>query len=356
MEKEKITVLYFGPITPKGEPSRGGYEAANRKNIDALRERGIEVVEFSNPQINRRIGPIGKLAYIKLFFLPLHLWKHRNRKKVILHTTPLYSHLLYPTLFTVRIAYMLKIPVLVDIRAGALITCWENKTFIFRRHIKELLNKATAITVESKTYIKQIKEIIGINKQVIYFPNVANCSNLQIIAKPDGLLNIFYFGRITKTKGISIMLNAIHRLGSRYKLYIAGTFGPDYSAKDLEKENVEYLGFLTPEQLKCQMSRMHFFIFPTSHVGEGQSNSLIEAMSNGLIPVVSDQGFNAEVVGENGKVLPKGSSDADYAKAIEELSSGDINAKAVACQKQIIKFHNLDIEIQKLIQIYKALV
>lgn len=44
-----MTILYSGPITPAGQPSTGGFEAANRKNIDALRRRGVEVVELPYP-------------------------------------------------------------------------------------------------------------------------------------------------------------------------------------------------------------------------------------------------------------------------------------------------------------------
>lgn len=350
-----MKILYFGPITPEGKPSIGGYEAANRKNIDALRKRGIEVVEFPNPRINHKLGQIGKFAYIKLYLLPFKLWKYRKEENIILHTTPLYAHLIMPSLFTVRIAKWLGIPVLVDIRAGALITCWEKKTFIFRRHLREMLRKVDRITVEGSAYISQIRDILGIDKTALYFPNIADCSHLPNVDKPKGTLNIFYFGRITKAKGIDIMLNAIHRLGNGFRLFIAGPFGSDFNRGKLRRPNVEYLGFQTPQQLQETMKRMHFFIFPTRHIGEGQSNSLIEAMSNGLIPVVSDQGFNAEVVAGNGRVLPQGSTGEDYANAIMELSEGDIRAKAARCQRHIKEAHNMDIEIPKLIEIYKEI-
>lgn len=347
-----MKILYFGPITPEGKPSIGGYEAANRKNIDALRKRGIEVIEFANPRINHRYGQIGKFAYAKLYWLALKLWKYRKEKYLLVHITPLYARLLYPSLFTVRMAKALGIPVLVDIRAGALITCWRNKTFIFRRHLRELLNKADRITVEGSAYISQIHDIIGINKTATYFPNIADCSHLPKIAKPRGTFNIFYFGRITKAKGISIMLDTIKLLDKRFKLYLAGPFDQDFNIEMLNQKRVEYLGFMTPIQLQETMRRMHFFIFPTRHSGEGQSNSLIEAMSNGLIPIVSNQGFNAEVVAENGRVIPLNSKAADYATAIRQLSVGDINAKAQACQQHIKEYHNMDIEIPKLIDVY----
>ena len=210
-----MKVLYFGPITPKGKPSIGGYEAANRKNIEALVKRGVEVVEFPNPVINKRFGKLGKLAYLKLFLLPLGLWKYRKQTDVILHTTPLYGNLLLPSLFTVRIAKCLGIHVLVDVRAGSLIYYYKTKGTGWQRQMKKLLEQADMITVEGSSYIQQIKTIIGIDKASYYFPNIADCTDLAVIDKPKDKINIFYFGRLTKTKGIDLILEVIKKLDGK---------------------------------------------------------------------------------------------------------------------------------------------
>lgn len=52
--------LYYGPITSKGQLSIGGYEAANRKNIDKLRSLGIQVKEYPNPVINKNLVVLEK--------------------------------------------------------------------------------------------------------------------------------------------------------------------------------------------------------------------------------------------------------------------------------------------------------
>lgn len=356
MENRKLKILYFGPIAPKGKPSAGGFESANRKNIDALQRQGVEVVEFPNPVINRKLGPVGKLAYVQMLLAPVKLWRYRHARGVVLHTTPLYTHLLYPTLCTVRAARLLHIPVLLDLRAGALLRCWERKTCVFRRHLKELVEKADAVTVESRTYIEPIKTVIGVDTVATYLPNVADCRQLPPVDKPRGHYNIFYFGRVTQSKGIAIMLQAIAQLDSRFTLYIAGPFGPSCNRDMLERcPRVKYLGFLSPHQLQDYLKMMHFFIFPTSHPGEGQSNSLIEAMAHGLVPVVSNQGFNAEVVGDTGRVLPQGSTGHDYALAIKALADGDLGKQAWRCQQHIAQCHNLDLEIPKLIAVYHTL-
>lgn len=43
-------------------------------------------------------------------------------------------------------------------------------------------------------------------------------------------------------------------------------------------------------------------------------------MANGLIPIVSEQGFNREVVGDCGVIMPHTSKGKDYANVIRELS------------------------------------
>lgn len=46
-------------------------------------------------------------------------------------------------------------------------------------------------------------------------------------------------------------------------------------------------------------------------------------MSAGLIPVVSAQGFNEEVTGNHGFVIPLDGTAVDYKNAILKLVSGD---------------------------------
>lgn len=274
---------------------------------------------------------------------------------MILHITPLYGNLLVPALFTVFVAKKLSIPVLVDIRAGSLIYYYQTKGKKYQRQMKEMLDRADMLTVEGSVYIQQIKSVIGVDKPTYYFPNLANVSNFPVINKPKDKFNILYFGRLTKAKGIDIVINTIKMLDDRFKLYVAGAFGSDCNKGMLNDNKIAYLGFLPPSELQQILSDMHFFIFPTRHIGEGQSNSLIEAMSAGLIPVVSAQGFNEEVTGNHGFVIPLDGTAVDYKNAILKLVSGDIAKMSAACQNHIREHHNVDVEITKLITIYRRL-
>lgn len=351
-----MKILYFGPITPKGEASIGGFEAANRKNIEALRARHIEVEEFRNPTVRKSLGKLGKLVYVKLFFTPFALLKYAGRKEVIVHVTPLYGSLLgLPSNLLLLLAKALRIPSVSDIRAGSFFYYWEHKGRFSRWSLRHLLTDASYITVEGSSYIQPMRSIVGGAKPIGYFPNLAVCQNLTYTERKRDMINLFYFGRITQNKGIEILLDTIQLLDTRFHLFLAGGIAPDVDKKELSNDRVTYLGTLNPMQLHEEMRRMHIFVFPTSHVGEGQSNSLIEAMSEGLIPVTSNQGFCAEVVGDCGRVLPQGSSTQDYCQAIEAIASRDLELMAQRCQAHIKACHNIDKEIPKLIKIYCSL-
>lgn len=351
-----MKILYFGPITPNGEASIGGFEAANRKNIEALRTRHIEVEEFSNPTVHKSWGKLAKLVYVKLFFTPFALFKYANKKNVIVHTTPLYGNVLgFPSNLLLLLAKAVHIPSISDIRAGSFFYYWEHKGHFSRWSLRHLLTDATYVTVEGSSYIEPMRAIVGDAKPIAYFPNLAECEGLTYTKRKQDTVNLFYFGRITQSKGIGILLETIKLLDGRFRLFLAGGIAPDVDEKELSNDRVTYLGILNPSQLHEEMRRMHIFVFPTSHRGEGQSNSLIEAMSEGLIPVTADQGFCAEVVGDCGCVLEQGSTASDYKWAIEQIASGDMVAMARKCQQHILLYHNIDKEIPKLIKIYRSL-
>lgn len=118
-----MKILYFGPIAENGKPAIGGYEAANRKNIDGLRARGIEVIEYRNPTINKKWGLLGKFAYLKLFLYVLVPLKYVGRKDVIAHTTYLHSSFfMLPNAMLSWIMRLCKIKNVLDVASGTWFT------------------------------------------------------------------------------------------------------------------------------------------------------------------------------------------------------------------------------------------
>ena len=83
-------------------------------------------------------------------------------------------------------------------------------------------------------------------------------------------------------------------------------------------ERITRVGNSTQSFLIEMMKRQHFFLFPSKEPCEGHSNALNEAMSQGLIPIVSDYHFNRAIVGDDRCVVNDFDSES-YVKAIESI-------------------------------------
>lgn len=360
LTSSKIHCHYYGPITAPGRPSLGGYEAANRKNIDALRRRGVVVTEHPNP-VKPKI-PFGALVYVKLLFNPLSMLRSVGKKDTVVHITPLPRMLWYPSLLCVWFAKRLGLKTVVDIRAGSFIRFYRERGGLYRRAVRAMLANADAVTVEGKAYIDHIREITGNRVEARYFPNTlrvvpdGNDKELAVSDDPGRRFNIFYFGRVTSSKGIGVMTDALSHLDKRFRLFLAGNIADDIDRESLlANERVTYLGCLTPVQLEEKKREMGFFIFPSAWSGEGQSNSLIEAMGAGLVPVASDNGFTRDVVADAGYVLPSGATGKEYAEAIAGCAATNFDEMSRKAKEHIHRCHNLDKEIETLTDIYRQI-
>lgn len=205
--------------------------------------------------------------------------------------------------------------------------------------------------LEGESDIERIREFT--DRKVIWCPNYIFEKNIpeQLPLRSSKEIGICHFGRITKDKGVDIVLDTFELLAEKYpmlKLYIIGGIGgvgggdpifyENFNKRCKESkyaERITRIGQSPSEYLKKVMDKCHFFLFPTADPCEGQSNSLNEAMAQGLIPIVSDFHFNRAIV-DNDKLVIKGYNPADYAAAIENIiDSKEINTLSENVWKRI---------------------
>ena len=136
--------------------------------------------------------------------------------------------------------------------------------------------------------------------------NPLNCSEgaLEPFLKE---LVLGYLGRIEPNKGMGEMLSAMERLkdeGRKIRLRIAGKEEREgeYLPKFREAlgEDFEYCGLVSGERKREFLESLDVFVMPTYF--EGLPMSLLETMSYGAVPVVTEVGSIPTVVkdGENG--------------------------------------------------------
>lgn len=190
-----------------------------------------------------------------------------------------------------------------------LITPYKNKLYYYLT--KFILNNANFITSDSFYMSNHIKKIAH-KDNILTFP--FGIEELPVINKEEKDYNIYFSNRgLDKNYNIDKIVEAfksIKNQNNSAKLYIAATGQEESSLKKLvsklELDNsVKFLGWLNgTEMAKYYKISGFYFTLPTS---DSTSVSLLEAMSYGCIPIVSNIPANLEWIkdGENGFVYEK---------------------------------------------------
>lgn len=189
-------------------------------------------------------------------------------------------------------------------------SCWgsdifvnPNKNFLYKKITKYILNHSDLITSDSYSMTDKIHEFC--NKKVITFP--FGVEELPAVSKKEPLL--FFSNRMLKSNyNIDRVVDFFHKIyqkDKRARLIIAndGYLRENILKKIAElgiTQSVEYVGFLPKEKQDEIYAKSSFYIsIPDS---DATSVSLLEAMSFGCIPIVSNIPANREWVwdGYNG--------------------------------------------------------
>lgn len=316
-------IVLTGPIALTGEAARGGFQACNRRTIEALRERGHDITAWPYP--HPRARGVRKLAEYVAGFLGLYARAARCRSGTIVHITAHGAHFAALEWVLLQIARMRGCKVNFDIRAGVAHRLYQQGGGFYRRMYAHTLRSADHVMVEGEAFVPFVTEITG--QAPSYFPNHIDVDVLPRRAAPTSAeapspMRLVYVGRIVPEKGLGVVIDTCRALvsaGERVHLSIAGDGTPEYLdhlKRQAEGLDVDWLGPRTSPEVLQLFLASHFFLFPTSHVGEGQSNALTEAMACGCVPVASDHGFNAGSIADCGATLRPGSRGADYANVV----------------------------------------
>jgi glycosyltransferase involved in cell wall biosynthesis len=214
--------------------------------------------------------------------------------------------------------------------------------------------------VEEQVIIKEYKV-----KRVKVLPNCVDLKEAEVFNRginKNQVLSLLYIGRISVPKGIEYTYQALTILknkGIAFKFIIAGT-GPD-EKEYLEKfaallgGSFEFKGIVSGEAKAAVFKCSDVFVMP-SHF-EGLPMSLLESMSFGLVPVVTNVGSIKYVVqsGENGIMVDKNPAE-EVAAAIEKLTLNRelLQKMSVNASDFIFKHYNPEDYINELNKMYDA--
>ena len=262
-----------------------------------------------------------------------------------------------------------RIPFVYEIRGGAMLTAYRNRSFIYRFVFDSVIRGSSAIFSQGLAYMDFIREKAG--KDPVFYPNYVDVKHLDyemdFTRERAEQVGIIYFGRLDADKGLEIMIRACKKLsnvGFKYRLHIIGDGPLPFKEQIVHlseslgiQDRISFYPPMSFSELKKVLLRMHFFIFPTRNWMEGHSNALTEAMAFGIVPICSDAGFNISVVGPCGRVLAADAEPSVYAHAIQDLwKNGEWGKLSRQCIKRIMSQFSSDIIIPRIINKYNELV
>ncbi|MCL2073113.1 MAG: glycosyltransferase family 4 protein [Marinilabiliaceae bacterium] len=168
----------------------------------------------------------------------------------------------------------------------------------FRRKIfVKMLNRLDGIFAESKSLQEGVEKQGVKNVVMIYNPRKDDGFRWRLTENNKS--KVVFISRITDSKGVTVLMNAITEIvndGKNISLDLYGPIDENYEHffyKFIADSNgtITYKGILKPDEVQSLLTQYHFLALPTYHTGEGLPGILVEAGMTG-IPIIITR-FNA---------------------------------------------------------------
>lgn len=330
------TIYMYATLPKKGEAPFGGGEVGNIRTIRMFREAGYNVVTMRQRKAKAEWGRKTQLAsypfrlltgWLDVIFTMLF-----GSRKGIAHLSGFAGVTIMNEYIIMRIMKWLGYKVVYELRGGGTIGFWENGSNSYKKMFKYLLDSACYVFVQGKENIPFVESIC---KTPVY--HYANCvedgfAPDALLSKPTNRINLLFYGRCEDSKHVDLIVEAtamVQKQVSNVYLTIVGNGRSDYldmvksRMKMLLKEGTySFLPGCKHEELPLLLTDKHFYIFPSTQVREGQSNSVTESMAYGIIPIASPQGFNRSTIGDDYLIVEELNAYAYADRIIEIIKNG----------------------------------
>lgn len=329
MTGQRKRIALCGPLAVAGAPAAGGYEASNARLLALLAASGREVLPFAYPAVKTRGQAVKALAYLWRF-ASLAGQARRLGGGDVFHATPLARHFIRGEIAILRAARAAGARIVLDLRAGNKRADHEARGAPYRRQFAALLALADAVAVEGEVYLPFIRTLRP-EVPVLYLPNFLPDADIPASAPQRQALPLrfVHVGAVSEEKGVRHAARLVAALAARglpVRFDVFGRVDAGF-ARRLAAETFD-AGWLVCHGaqpfavIQAALAQAHFFLFLTCWRGEGHSNALTEAMSQGAVPVVTDHGFNREVAGPDAIMVPDREA-LDNAIALVERLAAD---------------------------------
>lgn len=297
-------IIFYAPLG-KAIPIEkiGGAEAGCLKTKQIYENAGIDVISLDKPVISR-----GKLRFLfDMSILPFRLFYILHKyPNAVLHIVGFYTKIARYEWLLMQIGRRTGHKVIYELRNGSMVRTYEEGSDAYRKTLKDLLLKPDVVLCQGMEYVDFIRKKWGVERN--YYPNYIMDDFLKVNNSDRPYpLRLIYFGRVTESKNVDVIirtLTLLRKSGIPSTLDIIGGYNSQYKAildKVIQEENVfDFVTFYGRKPFDFIAERLreaHYFLFPSQEIQEGHSNALTEAMGCGVVPIVSEAGFNVSICG-----------------------------------------------------------
>ena len=281
-------VLVLGPRYKPGREI-GGAVVLFENLIQEFEENKIN---FYIIDTNKKAHRFRLISFASILYQSIKFFKKTD--VLLLNSSGDYFYILPSLLF---INYFYKKKIFLRKFGGELDRSLQNK--IKGPLIRYLFPKLDGLFVESK---KLAKIFSGINKNVVWFPNVRKKYHSSIVSRHQKYSGKFVFiSQLKFTKGAGVLIEAFSKLDKKYTIDFYGPVIDDVLEQKIKnKANINYNGTLLPGEVFNTLSNYDVVILPTFYEGEGYPGIIIEAYSC-CKPVITTNWNQIPEIVEDGK-------------------------------------------------------
>ena len=233
-----------------------------------------------------------------------------ERDAIIHYNYPLDAPSIIRDSFFIRYAFKHRRKIVIHIHGG-LYLFKDDKPWIIDRILKSVFGYNVPVIVLSDKEKEHICKVYN-RKNVYSLPNCIELKDAKSFVRMENetRLRLLYLGRIEKNKGMDYILEALKMLkaqGEDFLLKMAGkeTVEGEYinRFKKALGNKFEYCGVVSGSRKYDLLKESDVFVMPSYY--EGLPMALLECMSYGVVPVVTNVGSIGEYVsdGENGIIV-----------------------------------------------------
>lgn len=243
----------------------------------------------------------------------------------------------------------------------------EDVSKIFKSYVNFLFSKVETVIVLSereKTWLLQ--EFHPRADKIAVLPNAIEAGEGRTLRprKTNEVPVILFIGRVVSSKGIWIIVEALKvlkdRNATRFQFWLCG-MGPNIKdvcdkIADILGDDFHYKGVVSGKKKDDIYRSSDIYLLPSLSV-EGLPMALLEAMSYGVLPIVTNVGSMADVVKdhETGLIVPKNSPESlaeKIGELIEWMLKGRVHQMVKNAQSLVINNYSMDRYIDELECLY----